>query len=870
MKVSLGVAAAVALAACGDNSNLCGPGTVDIAGTCTGVTSCGPGTMDDGSGTCVPTCAAGTVLDPTSGSCVVDPQDCHDGTVLVGNTCVDPAHGLTVDVEEGAEPNGIGVLGIENSLLPAGLVTLKPTGQTTVIHGHIAATDHNSDGQRDPDLDAFVVTVAKPTLVHLTATGLGGLAAAFYVAPMNRPAGDILGGKWQRFGFNHGGSSEARDLYLPDAGTYAIGIADSQTLVANLAVGDTPLEYYVSATVMDVPAPAPMPASGVATGTLGQGETRFFAAPMGTGINDVKLVAPQFIQVNDGVDGAVTVASADGTFRNTASELFFNAAGGTSSIAAELGEGGFKTGEQALIVVDMESDVQLDPSPFTLTVKTYDSIPVPTSGAFSPPLVSGALPFPAIGENYFEIDVTKAGQVDDLALHFDKPTEMVLLDQHFRVISYMTWLQGHPSGFTTSGYSGLIRFPIPNVYYIGAYTFLGTTGEPMTGTGSLKVLDVPDGTDGATFMSTQVATYTAIAPWQRFELPNNVGADFYNTDDAYGLLDPITVKTDGGTFSYPPVFQPMFSGTGGPVSRIVLDDASQKYFVRFHATGAFSTTFRKEDYTDLGTPNPGPITLATAGNYFMKPNIGEPLVFAQPVDFLNADTTVAQTTATFFPSKSWAAFVSPVNMLTVEPVVTYTMTTNTGATFTEICDGTNKIGMRGDWGDLDDLAINSDFAPPINAPANFHYFGAPVGALAVADDGWIGFDYQFAQDVLNNNDPTISAANNPIGMSGSLFGLVSPYWDDLHKVVACQKSTATTLTIEWTGETVADHKAVRFQVILDATNDSITFVYDAAHKATCTGATIGIESPTGASGNQFCYDNDGKLNAPTSIVFTPN
>lgn len=867
MKVSLGVAVALALAACGDNSNLCGPGTVDIAGTCTGVATCGPGTMDDGTGTCVVACGAGTVLDPATGACQLDPQDCQDGTVLVGTKCVDPTHGLAIDVEEGQEPNGAGILGLEPSLKAAGLITLAD--KPVVIHGTILAADHDHDGQRDADVDTYLVTVGAATLVHLTATGLDGLDAGFYVAPVNRAPADILGLKWERYGVNLSGHVEYRDLYLPDAGTYAIAIASSKSLLDGLAIGDAPLEYYVSLTAMALPTPTPL--TDVATGVLGQSETKFFLSPMGTGINDVAMVTPTNLGASDGIVGAVTVASVDGTFRNTGSERIFSSGPGITSLPAEVGEGGFKSGEQALIVVDMQSDVRLDPSPFRLTVKTYDAVPIPASGTVSPMVVDGALIYPDIAQNYFQIDVATAGQVDQLSLMFSKPVDMVLLDQHFRVISPLTWLEGHPSGFTTNGYSGLIRFPIPNTYYIGAYPPNVDSGN-LTATASLKVLPEPDFHDMQSVDSVDVATYTANAPWQRFTMPADVKADFYNVADAYGRLDPITIKTDTSTFTYQPPFSPMFSSTGGPLSRIVLDDPSQSYFVRFHRASPnepFTAAFDKETYTDVTQTMPGNVPLTTAGNYFMRPTIGAPLTFANDVSFLNADTSVSLITREFFPAKSWAAFTSAAgNVMNVSPLVTYSKDTTTVVPFEEICDtNANKVAMRFDWdGGLDaDVEINSDDpAPPILAPDGFHYFGAPVGKLAVSTDGWISFDYDRTYQTLNI-DPTVSGVNNPIAMSGALFGLASPFWEDLWHTKVCAKSSVDSLIIEWQGQIKPTTTAVKLEAILYP-NSNIAFVYPTAPD--CSHATIGIESPIGNAGTQVCFDNG--MPQSTSVVFTPS
>src|SRR4051812_30736058 len=97
-----GVAAALAATACGDNSRQCGNGTTDMNGVCVG---------GEGGGA---SCGDGTVLDPATNTCVIDPNACQDGTVLVGNQCVDTGT-LTPDIEEGSEPNGLGLLGEDSA-----------------------------------------------------------------------------------------------------------------------------------------------------------------------------------------------------------------------------------------------------------------------------------------------------------------------------------------------------------------------------------------------------------------------------------------------------------------------------------------------------------------------------------------------------------------------------------------------------------------------------------------------------------------------------------------------------------------------------------------------------------------------------------
>src|SRR5882724_12182980 len=139
MRIALVALATAAIAACGDNAHLCGPGKTydEPTNSCVAVGACGPGTtLDPATSACVAVCTDGTKLDTNTGECVIDPADCQDGTVLVNGKCVDPTGELVVDLDEGStEPNGFGV--IEASPSPAGTIALKPVGSAFVIHGQI-------------------------------------------------------------------------------------------------------------------------------------------------------------------------------------------------------------------------------------------------------------------------------------------------------------------------------------------------------------------------------------------------------------------------------------------------------------------------------------------------------------------------------------------------------------------------------------------------------------------------------------------------------------------------------------------------------------------------------------------------------------
>src|SRR5688572_3653474 len=98
------------LAACGDNSRVCGSGTMEVDGFCV-------------AGNPPQVCGDGTVLDDATGDCVIDPSVCGQGTVLIEGECKDPAEGLPVDLLEALEPNGF-----EPDATPAGIIDLKMAG----------------------------------------------------------------------------------------------------------------------------------------------------------------------------------------------------------------------------------------------------------------------------------------------------------------------------------------------------------------------------------------------------------------------------------------------------------------------------------------------------------------------------------------------------------------------------------------------------------------------------------------------------------------------------------------------------------------------------------------------------------------------
>lgn len=355
MRNCLVVLAAAALAlGCGDNSRSCGPGTiVDDNGFCVPTATCGFGTRPaEGTGECVPdgsvVCSDGTKLDPLTGTCQIDPSACQNGTVLIESACVDPALGTLADLNEGPEPNSMGV--IEPADSRAGNVILKGKGQPAyVVHGTIDPyADRDGDGALDPDVDTYVIDVAAPTLLQVSADGVHGINAGFLVT---NP--DIAG--WRRYGINLSGDTSLRQVYLPVAGSYWLSIADTRTLfeyadtgAATAAPGGADGDYYVAVTELALPTPTAITTG--ATGTLVDGSVAFYTAVIGPGTHPITLAMPSAFAIAS----LVVEATAFFTFDDE------------DTTAAKVTTGSLGT---TRIVVDHTYDVSPSPVAYSLTIQ---------------------------------------------------------------------------------------------------------------------------------------------------------------------------------------------------------------------------------------------------------------------------------------------------------------------------------------------------------------------------------------------------------------------------------------------------------------------------------------------------------------------
>lgn len=885
MKTSWTVGVLVAaLAACGDNSNECDPGTTrNENGVCVGTL----------------TCSEGTVL--VDGKCEIDPNACQDGTVLVGGACVDPGH-VTADVEEGAEPNGLGI--IELSADPAGEITLKPAGEHFVIHGTIVPfQDDDDDGQLDPDIDTYFVEVTAPTMLTVSADGLHGLAGGFLsVANVasTHPMSD-----WQRFGVNLTGDTSKRQLYLPVPGVYLIAIGDSRSLLlaggaAGAAEGAPAFEYYVTIDQNPVTPEVLTVTDGVATstGTRQPGEVKLYSVTLGEGINDAELVTnvPQVVS-------SVLITNT----RAGATKLIGLGDAADPDPAAASGLG-IRTGDSSLVVSDSLIDYTLAPYDYELTVTTRGAGALSTNGG------DAVQPGSDLDFSTFYYDVAPDGLTVGMDLAFDVPVSGVIVDEDFFIFSNFAFdpFFGFSSTFDT--YTGLLRHAKPGRYYFLTFDpdFDPDAPTDITATSTYNAVTIVPIVKGTALANQAVNAFasnpftyapgTAMDPWQQFTGSGTgtgtIVAAFYDPDDAIGRLDPLTFVDDQCFIcdDQPfPLFDQTYAEGGTTNGRILLDNAAlTTFFVQVKtATTTGSPTFSldfapRPGVTDLGNLAAGMTATSTNNTldgtttihrFLIRTTASNTLdVTSTPatgldtrIQRVNVDETAAgaavdnggdgaaDTTSIIQGASGFTAFTIDAAAgtgtfdLSVDAIPPpYTTATGTTA-FADACAGGTAVTF--DDNDEGQSGV-------INAPANFDYFGSPVTQLKMFSNGFLTFDTAVACASVGGScffgNADMPSANAP-------NAIVAPYWDDV-VTTACQKTMGTKLILQWGGTFFGSSTQVSFQVILDGSNDTIEFVYGPTHAGTGSSATIGIENQAGTQAIKLSFN---QTNMAPKTLFTP-
>lgn len=882
----LGVFAGCALlvTACGDNTKICGPGT-----------------EDNGAGTCVasatpPMCTDGTILNPTTNACEIDPASCQDGTVLINNECVDPTSGLFPDVQEGAEPNGFG-LGGEPSSTPAGSFVLKAIGGPGVIlHGTITPRpDRDEDGQPEPDYDTYLVDVAGPSLLRVTADGIHGLSAGFFAVSAVPALAD-----WIRFGVNLSGDTTKRGLYLPSAGRYAIVIADARSLTLDTAVGTTTTDYYVTIDQLAVPAPTALALTGGAVTTaasLGPEDVLVFTAPMGIGLNEVSL----------STDGARSTAGLVVSVGMAATDVAAETKSASGAAPARTITGGIDPNDVTLIVVDPESNTFVAPVTATLSITTHAAAPLSLIGGTATRHNAAVVPA-AIGDLaaiYF--DAAAAGELIGLDLSWNTPVDGVLVDEHGAVASAFSWDPGSAAflgffggfgNFTWDGYRGVFRAPAPGRYYFLVNDPFGAVGDDLIATSMVATLTptalafgtpltaaLPGPFDAATF------DYAGDAePWQRATLTASAGSGgattlFYDANTTAGRLGTLVLDdqfgggptTDAGD-GVPLLSVGATATSTGTGSRVMLNGPQHLLAIATTGTGTgtFDLGIAAQTYTDDGT-HQGPFSVTHSAQtldlgtfrqlYLLRtaPN-NVVTVTAHPVTptldleiaSLAADETVATSSNTGGASvdevlritadergyvaiqvESAGGVLTGQFAVTIEVAAPFYPAVTVTTAWTNACIGGTDVTPA----DRDD-----GFTGAVVLPAGFDFFAAPVTQIKISTNGWFTFDA--AAPI------SASASRNEQRMPSAAVPdqLVAAYWDDLDQVRICTKAVGTTFVVQWRGVLFsAPSVTVAAQAILDTADDSVTLVYAPYHEATGTSASAGVEDATANLGTTVFY-----------------
>ena len=896
-------AALLGAVGCGDNSH-----------------DCGTGTKLDDKGYCVPDspssiCGDGTKLDTATNTCVPDASVCGGGTVLVNGVCQDPTSGLTVDLEEGPEPNGF-----EMGATPAGMVTPKPVGQGFVIHGCIKPVNGTAD------FDDYIVTVTEPTLLKITADGINGLAAGF--AALGDPGdADPNIQTFQRFGVNVTTDMSRRQLFLPKAGTYDLILTDTRSLLPLFSNGD-PIAagdpngnttcYYVT---IDRQTPAPVALSTTTgdTGTIGE-DLKFYSATLNEGL----------IVIDGLIDSTEAQASLVVMNNNSLRTI---ADGGPD---AEALFAGIKSTDTPVIILDYVYNYAVAPAPYTVTVATnLAAQPLSRGSQTTLNATSTGQEFrDANGDRHFGNlqmfywDVTAAGQIDGIDITFSKPVQGIVIDQDGLTAATFTGLGGNaatPSTFTS--YKGLLRMPAPGRYYFTVFVPRDAVGTAYTvvnridaQTPAAITLDTPLTAQPNNAYNSNVYTYSAGAePWQLFNAQGtNTGAlvtTLFDPTSTVGRLDNLAVTTGTTTQTTdtvvgdPTPLFPSFPATcpattlfgapidsctysfpadgSGPKGRL-LPGGPTSFLVKVNpaaptGTPTFGIAFLTRSYTNLmtladtSTTTRNAETIDTTGNptdrfFFMTTPGNRVTITVTPVTAamdpvittLNPDESAKRTgDATGADTAEALTYVQDATgytAFTVEDAngplaATYNLVITVVPPFYSSHAGTTAFADACTGGTVQTVTDTDDgFTPSITAPTGFTFYGAATTTLRASTNGYLSFNLAGAQDFSNNAMPdNIGAAN------------IAPFWDDLEVTSLCTKTVSGKLVVQWQGDDFFD--TIEFQAILDPADNSIEFVYGPNQAATGAFATVGVQAAGGTEATQIGF-NQAVVTASSSKKLT--
>ena len=861
----------------------CGPGTVEMNGACVpaSTTTCGTGTALM-NGECLPDgsviCDQGTAFSMAAGRCVLDPSACAQGTVLLGGVCAPEDAALTADVDEAAEPN---------DMTGAGMVDAPAMGAMTTLHGCITPVT----GQRD--VDPWVVNITAPTVLEITADGVGGLAAGFTVGA----AGIAELPDFTRWGINLAGDTSKRQVFFPLPGAYVMQIDDSRTLLTGEAAGNAETCYYVTLNqvALPVPVPAMLPQStGMDSGSV----TVFSVTPGGTGhIIDIlqqtasTAMVPAFVVRKNG-----TFFAAVAFDPNTNTPPF-------STVGA------VDAADTVEIIVDNVYNLSLTPQNYTVDLFDIPGVALPRDGsAVTLTNHIGENPAaPYVDSSYLYFDVGAAGEILEFDLTSTSSASMNIVRTNiFNAAGNLDVVASLPTGTAFQG--RYVRFAAAGRYYLVLRDNAGMAMDMFDVTCTLTITPVtplvanvpltaqPFPASGSTFYSIDPAGL----PWVELLATVADWGDPANTVNI-GLLDlagegyvSATTGSPGATYTFlQTVAQP--SAGLAQLGRITMGDA-RAYLVRIDNSGTpgaapmMDLLFQERAHVDLGavapaspivrtntdTTPPGGMTryliTGTAGHRLQAEVTGLSATSDIRIDRRTATELIPAAggtfdaggpgapetlTAVFGADPNWIAFTVTSTDL-VDTNLSLNLTAAAPLPFVDICSPATVLAAPFD-GTADDELSPVQTLPP---GFGFVFFGVPQTEFIIAANGLLAF---------GNVSPSCSFgcyANNTIPNPSAPNDFIAAYWDDLEHMKLCRLDEADKVTIQWEGDLYgASTAVVQVQAVLN-TNGRIDLIYGPLQQANAASATIGAEDATGAVGVLMSFNTLSAAPANSSYSFT--